>query len=190
MSVFDCLDMGSVARERGRMYHRFMVVTGDSNAQGLLVLGVGNALKGDDGVGPYVATGLVATCAEPAGGASTPRVHAIDCGAVPENYTSTIRRIGPRLLVIVDAAEMGLGVGECRAIPPDLVGRLGLSTHSMPLSLFMTYVSEMVGSILLIGVQPRSMLLGAGLSPEVRATGDMLIALLSQERIGEVRGLG
>jgi hydrogenase 3 maturation protease len=156
-----------------------------------LVLGVGNVMKGDDGVGPYVASLLIANgCADTdafADGAS--RILAIDCAMTPENYTSVVRRLHPDLLVIVDAAEMGLTVGECRRIPADRVGALGLSTHSMPLSLFMDYVRGMVHRMMLIGVQPRTMALGEGLSPEVRRAGDELVSLLSEGQPDGLRAL-
>ncbi len=152
----------------------------------ILVLGVGNRMNGDDGVGPYVAERLAATGAERDAVESHGRLTSLDCGTVPENYTSTIRRMCPRVLVIVDAARMGLPVGDCRVIASDRVGSLGLSTHSMPLSLFMTYVAGMVGRIILMGIQPGDMSLGSALSPQVRATADELVSLLAQRKFGEV----
>ena len=151
----------------------------------MLVLGVGNAMKGDDGVGPYVASLLTATGQESGDNLrdEEPRVMAIDCAMTPENYTSVVRRLRPGLLVIVDAAEMGLRAGEYRVVPPHRIGSLGLSTHSMPLSLFMDYVGGLVDRIMLIGVQPKSMALGYELSPEARKAGDDLVALLSEGRI-------
>jgi len=160
------------------------------NGKDVLVLGVGNTMKGDDGVGPYVVQRLLAAGADRPACEASQSISAIDCGTVPENFTSSIRRLRPRLLVIVDAADMGLEVGEYRAIAGARVGSLGLSTHSMPLSLFMTYVSDLVGSILLIGVQPRTMALGDRLSAEVSAAGDTLVGLLTQGRAGDIKPLG
>jgi hydrogenase 3 maturation protease len=154
-----------------------------------VVLGVGNPMKGDDGVGPYVAQRVSAMYAGGAARADMPPICAIDCGTVPENFTSAVRRLHPLSIIIVDAAEMGLPVGECRVIAADRVGSLGLSTHSMPLSLFMTYVSGFVDVIVLVGVQPRSMDFGCGLSAAVRAAGDKLAELLVKDRLGEVNTL-
>jgi len=151
----------------------------------VLVLGVGNSMKGDDGVGPHVAGRLSALCESSAGRLEEKglvRVVALDCGVTPENYTSVVRRLRPDLLLIVDAADMGLAAGECRIIPSERVGALGLSTHSMPLTLFMSYVSDLTSRVVLIGVQPRRMALGAPMSSEVATAGDGLAALIEQGR--------
>ena len=148
----------------------------------VLVLGVGNAMKGDDGFGPLLVNLLlergaaVGTTDEFRDG--RPRIVALDCGTTPENYTSVIRRLQPGMLLIVDAAEMGLRAGECRIIARDRIGSLGLSTHSMPLTLFMSYVDDLVERIALVGVQPHSMALGAEMSPEVAAAADNLAECL------------
>ncbi len=182
-----------VARVAGRLYHSRVSEGLDSSAEireGVLVLGVGNLMKGDDAVGPVVAMRLGARGAvidepstrEPGG----KRIVALDCGTTPENYTSVIRRLRPQLLVIVDAAEMGLEAGQCRVIPRERVGSLGLSTHSMPLSLFMSYVDELVGEIILVGVQPHSMAFGAELSPGVVATAELLVECLERDGLREL----
>ena len=146
-------------------------------------------MKEDDGVGPYVASILGGQDAEGIRSEAAVRVQAIDCGTTPENHTSTIRRVHPDVLVIVDAAEMGLAPGDCRIIPVEQAGALGLSTHSMPLSLFASYVREMAGSIVLIGVQPRRMAFGVCLSGEVRQAGQALASMLLQGRLGELDAL-
>ena len=155
----------------------------------IMVLGIGNAMKGDDGVGPLVAARLAAV-----GKASHPSpdrrpaaaITALDCGTTPENYTSVVRRLRPELLVLVDAAQMGLKPGECRIIPAERVGALGLSTHSMPLSMFMSYVSDLVSRIVLVGVQPAAMVLGDGLCEEVAAAADRLVEILVRGGIDSV----
>ena len=158
------------ARARVRLYHcRVSASVGpEAGEQGtVLVLGVGNSMKGDDGVGPRVVERLTVACRLPAARSGPDRalaLVALDCGVTPENYTSVVRRLRPALLLIVDAADMGLAAGECRIIPAGRVGALGLSTHSMPLSLFMSYVSDLASRVVLIGVQPRLMGLGAPMS--------------------------
>ncbi len=156
------------------------------NAGAILVLGIGNAMKGDDGIGPYVAARLDATCRGPARHPDVqpaPRVTALDCGTTPENYTSVVRRMRPELLILVDAAHMGLEPGDYRIIPAERAGALGLSTHSMPLSMFMSYVSDLACRIILIGVQPATMVLGQGLCGQVAASADRLVEILARGEI-------
>lgn len=175
----------SVALICGRLYHSPMTRDANQDAGVVLVLGVGNAMKGDDGAGPHVAA-LLSARPVAADSSHTSMVQSIDCGTTPENYTAVVRRLHPDILVIVDAAEMGLQAGECRIIPPDRAGALGLSTHSMPLSLFVSYVRDLASRIVLVGVQPRSMAFGEGLSPEVRAACESLADVLAQGRAGEL----
>ena len=146
-------------------------------------MGIGNSLKGDDGVGPYVVALLktIAPVAEPP--ASPAEIEAIDCGTVPENYTGVVRRLHPELLLLVDAADMGLEPGSVRTIPAEMIGALGLSTHSMPLSMFMSYVADLAGRVTLVGIQPESMLLGREMCEQVRKAGQELAQIL---RAGEV----
>jgi hydrogenase 3 maturation protease len=157
----------------------------------VLVLGVGNSLNGDDGIGPYVATRVAAACSaggEGARGKSGPgAVIALDCGTTPENYTAVVRRERPDVLVIVDAASMGLAPGEIRLIPPERIDVLTLSTHSIPLSLFITYIKGVASAVKLVGVQPVQMLFGQPLSDVTREAGETLVDLLCDGRLNEVR---
>jgi hydrogenase 3 maturation protease len=157
----------------------------------ILVLGIGNVLKGDDGVGPYVA-GLLAESLESGGVYHKEHLllHAIDCGTVPENYTSVVRRLRPDHLVLVDAAEMGLAAGEVRVVPVEMIGALGLSTHSMPLSMFMSYVADLAGSVILVGVQPYIMHLGCEMCEAVRVAGEELVRMLRDGDMGQIPSLG
>ncbi len=144
-------------------------------------------MKGDDGVGPFVASRLQEEWSKnvdtDVGGTGGSTGVAVDCGTTPENYTAVVRRLRPELLVIVDAAQMGLEPGACRIIPGERVGVLGLSTHSMPLTLFMSYVGDLVIETVLVGVQPESMALGAVLSPQVAAAAEGLVARIVQGKL-------
>jgi len=131
-----------------------------------LILGVGNELHGDDGIGPWIARRFRAT------GWRT-----MDCFTVPENYTSMVKRLQPTDIVIVDAADMGLAPGEMRVIPPGHLGTVAFSTHMLPLSLLVEYLGEATdATVTVIGIQPRRF--QDGLSPEVREAGGELMALL------------
>ena len=150
-------------------------------------MGIGNPLKGDDGVGPYV----VELLAEKRTGNADTRsaregVDSIDCGTVPENYTGVVRRLCPDHLVLVDAAEMGLDAGAMRVIPAEMIGALGLSTHSMPLSMFMSYVADLAGRVTLVGIQPHSMHLGAEMCDLVRRAGEELARSLRDRDLGRI----
>jgi hydrogenase 3 maturation protease len=125
-----------------------------------VVLGVGSELRGDDAAGMRVAELLARMHLE--------GVHALQGGSAPENSISLIRRLAPSHLVIVDSADMGLAAGALRVLDPTDIDAASPGTHAFPLSLFVRYVSLEIGcAVTVIGIQPRGLAFGAGLSREV-----------------------
>ncbi len=108
-----------------------------------ILLGIGNSMRGDDGAGPFLARmfrheGWIS----------------VDGGTMPENFTSLLRREHPDLVVLVDAAEMGLAPGSFRRVPLDRITDLSLGTHASDLTTFILYIQSFVPEIVFIGIQP------------------------------------
>lgn len=128
-------------------------------------------MLGDDGIGPWVAERMK----------DCPDWHTEDCGTAPENFTGVVRRLQPRLLVIVDAADMHLSPGEYRRIPPDAVGQAGFDTHSLPLTHIIGYLRESMPEmprIILIGIQPGVVTFDDTISARVINSGEAVATLL------------
>ena len=140
-----------------------------------LLLGVGNRLSHDDGLGPLVTTRMHGTDWE-----------TIDGGTAPENVTGAIGRIHPDLLVIVDAASMGLPPGSIRRLPLEATDRMLASTHGLPLSFLISQLEGSAARIVLIGVEPQDLSLGEGLSPQVAAALDRLVGILNRSEVDEI----
>lgn len=143
----------------------------------LLVMCVGNREGGDDAVGPYIADQLK----------KHNNIPVIDCGTIPENYTSVVKRQKPQQLILIDAVEMGLYPGEIRIIPKGKIGRMHVSTHGIPLSVLMEYLEHYVESIVLIGIQPETM--NGDMTEKVRRSGDVIVQLLLQNAIRDIQVL-
>ncbi len=161
-----------------------------------VILGVGNTLKGDDGIGIYVVERINKYLEEVKKGSkqakftgATGKVTAIDCGTTPENYTSIIKRHNPDRLILVDAAEMGLTPGSYRIIPPEKIEVMHVSTHNMALSFLISYISEFCKLIVLVGIQPERMDFGTALSSTVQRSGDHVANLIIEERLNEIMTL-
>lgn len=123
------------------------------------VVGVGNALKGDDGAGPALVARLAG------GGVGFP---CVDASEVPENYGGWVVKQGLDAVVFVDAVEFGGAPGDWKLIPIDDLMHSASSTHRLSLHFLIRYLKEeWRGEALLVGIQPKSMKLGEGLSPEV-----------------------
>lgn len=134
-----------------------------------ILMGVGNELRGDDGVGSYIAQRFEAK-----------NWKAIDCSTVPENYAAVVKRDQPELVVIVDATDMNLPPGEMRIIPKEKIPELVLSSHSMPLSLLMDHLEPHCKKVVLIGIQPKKLDDFLELTDEVKAAADEFTKKLKQ----------
>ncbi|MFH0878822.1 MAG: hydrogenase maturation peptidase HycI [Lentisphaerota bacterium] len=144
-----------------------------------ILMGIGNALHGDDGAGPAAAEAL-----------SDPRWLSLNCGAAPENFTSIIRKHHPGILVLVDASDMQLPPGSIRRIPHDKIQNTGLGTHQMPLFHLVRFLEDAAGEIIFIGIQPRNLGEEEGLSPEVDQAVHRLVHLLKRGDFSAIPQLG
>ncbi len=143
-----------------------------------VLMGIGNELRGDDGIGVYVARNFKKEGWE-----------VIVAGQVPEDFTGEIKRLKPEKLVLVDAALMGIEPGEIRIVPVEKIPNVAFSTHGMPLSFFISYLKDFVGEIVLIGIQPGSMEFGESISKEVLESGEKLIYILQSENEKDIKSL-
>ncbi|MDD5675376.1 MAG: hydrogenase 3 maturation endopeptidase HyCI [Chitinivibrionales bacterium] len=122
-------------------------------------VGIGNRLKGDDGVGPV----LIDTIKD------TIDAVCIDAGIAPENYLEKIIRQGPQTIILIDATDFKGEPGEIKVFNSSDIGGETLSTHALSLSMFCEYVKARIPecTIFLIGIQPESCVLGKDLSKTV-----------------------
>ncbi len=159
-----------------------------------IILGIGNPLGGDDAVGSFIVRRINEkqqgkARAERPEASRQQDITAIDAGTVPESYTSIIRRNRPEQLVLVDASDMGLPPGSIRLLSPEKIATLSFSTHSMPLSAFVSYVSEFCGQVYIIGIQPKRIKIGDKLSYIVQKSTDRVVDLILNDRLDEISAL-
>jgi len=150
-----------------------------------MVLGIGNRLGGDDAAGNH----LVDTLNQRQHKTKTlhsGEIITIDAGTAPESFTSVIRQHRPDLLILVDAADMGLPPGTVRTITPEKISAVSFSTHHMPLSMFIAYVKEFCGKVLLVGVQPERIEAGSSISKAVRKSVKRLAEAILEGWIAEI----
>jgi len=135
----------------------------------VLLIGAGNALRGDDGAGPAVISlleGGVNACL-------------LDVGEVPESYVGRILASGADTIVLIDASDFGAAPGDLAVLEPEDVAGCCLSTHQLPLDLFFRYVGENSrADMFALGIQPARIELGESLSPAVADSVQALAGLL------------
>ena len=135
----------------------------------VVIIGIGNELKGDDGVGPFLCHQLKGRVA----------AKLIDAGTVPENYIQPIIKAKPEKLLVVDAMEFGGEAGEVRIFEVGDISSVVMSTHSLSPRLFVDLIGrEIEVEVLFLGIQPEQTRLGGGLSPEVESVGGELARVL------------
>ena len=131
----------------------------------VLLVGVGNRSRGDDGVGSYLIKRLQKKVSIPL----------LDAGDVPENCISKIESSGANMVLIVDAADFNANPGEIALIDFADMRKIGVSTRSANLDLlFRVIPKSRRPETLLVAIQPGSMSTGKGLSEAVRNSLDGL----------------
>ena len=114
----------------------------------LIILGIGNELKYDDGVGPFIISELNKLNLND-------DILLINAQTVPENFTGKIRIENPSHIILIDACLMGLNPGEFKIVDEEEFTNIGISTHSMSLSYFVKFLNH--DNVLFIGIEPHSM---------------------------------
>jgi len=137
----------------------------------VVILGIGNDLRGDDGFGSMLVKGLEGKV----------RGTVFDGGRSPENYIGKIIRERPDTILIVDALDMGVKPGEMVVWKPERLRKGEFSTHHLSLPLMASMIQSETGAkILIIGVQPARIKLKEGLSPPVERTLKRLKVILEE----------
>ena len=146
-----------------------------NDCEKLIVLGVGNELKSDDGVGPYIIKKLKEENIE------NKNLIFLDAETVPENFTGKIRKEKPTHLIIVDACLMDSHPGDMQIVNKYEFANIGISTHSMSLSFFVRYLEKDTDfRIIFVGIEPETMDWGENPTPEVEKAAIKFIETLKE----------
>ncbi len=125
------------------------------------VLGIGNRMWRDDGVGSVTAEALQ----------NRPELCAVDGGMVPENYLEQVIGHHPDTVLILDAADFDGRPGEMRLLEPREIVSGGLSTHAGSPAMLAQYLNARAGiRVGLLAIQSGDIDDGVELSPQVAAT--------------------
>ena len=143
----------------------------------VLVLGIGNPDKGDDGAGILVAKAL----RKALGGRARGRVKVLLGYEAPENLTGEIRRFAPGLVLMIDAV---IGPFPAGAVFPVAAGDIpddGVSTHKISLRMLVAYLETTVGCrVLFLGIQAGRIEMGQAMTPSVEKAGRALARWLGE----------
>ncbi len=137
----------------------------------ILLVGMGNSLKADDGVGPAICSLLKNTVPD----------NIIDAGTVPENYIQVIIKKAPEVILFIDAIDFGASPGTIRIFDSCQLSTFGISTHALSPRLLSDMIAQSIpAKIYLIGIQPKSTIIGHPMSQEVDSAKKELVELFKQ----------
>ena len=137
-----------------------------------VIVGIGNILKGDDGLGLLVCQKL-----------QSAKISAkvIDTGTVPENYIQPIVKQAPQNLITIDAIDSGVSPGTISIFEPHQLSSFAFSTHILSPHLFIEMICSQIDvGVYIIGIQPEQTQFGQVISAEVDKTIQLLARVLSE----------
>jgi len=139
----------------------------------IAILGIGNELMGDDGLGVIAARRLI-------GMINNPDILVLECGTTPESFTSILLDFRPDLILIIDAVDFGGSPGSISIFDASIMDRISISTHKPSLKIMARYLemNNLEARILILAIQPRSIGFSTGLSREVGESLDLAIRYL------------
>ncbi|MFC1804459.1 hydrogenase 3 maturation endopeptidase HyCI [Candidatus Omnitrophota bacterium] len=138
-----------------------------------VILGIGNTLRSDDGIGSILASRL------------KDRVPytVYDAGSAPENYLGKIIKDKPDNIVIIDAVDFGGQPGDSRIVEGgDLKTTNLFSTHNASISLTINYLqSNLKADIIVLIIQPKSIAFGDKMTPELTSALEKLDSFFKEQ---------
>ena len=126
-----------------------------------VVVGIGNVLRGDDGLGPCLVQRLAGKLDIPCFNAESSL----------DRYVGRIARESPDRVVFVDATHLGKEPGSFEVLPAESVAETRTSTHDSTPRSAAEMLGQMIdGEMYLLGVQPENVQIGEGLSRRIART--------------------
>lgn len=131
----------------------------------IAVLGVGLEQRADDAAGILLVRQLRSVI-------SLQPFVALECkgfewGDAPEQVTGLINAFQPTQILVVDAADIGVPVGECREIDAGELPDISFSTP-LPLKLITDHLNQATGAeVTVVAIQPGSLDFGDQITPAV-----------------------
>lgn len=135
----------------------------------IVIMGVGNPARGDDGVGVFVAEELIKR--------SLKKV--FNCHEVPENYLTKVCSLKPDVVLIIDAVDIGTAPGTIKLLKAEDVSQ-GITTHNAGLDILSEFIRSSCNSeIYIVAVQPER--LHGGMSDRVKEAGEKIVNIIGEK---------
>jgi hydrogenase 3 maturation protease len=152
----------------------------------IVILGVGNRMRGDDAIGSIIAEEILRL-------AQNDRqfmCHSEGAEATEESHkliiydTEKVVGLKPDRLIFIDACNFGGQAGEYKLFEDEEIKEIAyglLSTHTLPLVLTIELIKKQHNcKVALLGIQPKSFTMGSDLSSELIGVKDNIIQFIKK----------
>lgn len=140
---------------------------GEFSGKKILMIGIGNVLKSDDGVGVYISNSIK----------NRKNISSLTVEVSIENYIGKINALRNDVLILLDCMDFKQYPGFWNIIPVDYLKGYVTNTHNISLD----KVSELFNTkAYILGIQPKNIQFGETLSPEVKKTADRIIQWINK----------
>ncbi|MCX7705604.1 MAG: hydrogenase maturation protease [bacterium] len=141
----------------------------------LVIMCIGNPDSSDDGVGSMIGDKLSKILA------SYNNILVVNCYNRPENFTSLVRKAMPDHIIILDSCISEKKPGTISIFSPDALEETDILSHRVPAKLLSEYLEKETGaSIVIVGIQPDTILKGQFISEPVRKAAEEIIEFLTR----------
>ena len=135
----------------------------------LLIVGMGNRIKSDDGAGIYITEEL--------------RKQGIENVVIAENsienYIGKINRYKAKTILMIDAVDMGEEPGHFKLLPVDKIQNTTTNTHNLSIRTISSFFETKVQWVL--AIQPEEVSFGMGLSTRVQSAANKIVGELLEK---------
>ena len=128
------------------------------------VISIGNPLKSDDNIGNLILDELQKSMKD---------VTFIKGSTNPENFIEPLKRMNPEIIFFIDVASFSGKAGDVKIFQLDDILDMNISTHNLPITVFRKFFPN--SKIILIGIKPKNLDVGEGLSPELKNKFDSIV---------------
>jgi hydrogenase 3 maturation protease len=139
----------------------------ENNNKRKLLVGIGNVLKNDDGIGVYISNQIN----------ETSEIQKLTVEVSIENYIGKINSLKPDVLILVDCVDFGRKAGYCELLPVEKIKDFTFNTHNISLK----KVSELFEMpVMVLGIQPKKIDFGDTFTDDVLQTAERIIKIINQ----------
>jgi len=134
----------------------------------ILFVGIGNALKSDDGIGIYICRNIIQK--------DNVSVLIVESGI--EKFVGKINSIAPDILILVDCTDFQKEPGTCELISLDMLADFTMNTHTISIKRISEFFKM---EKYLLGIQPLNVKYGEEFSPVIKKAADQLVITINKQ---------